>query len=55
MRTVKKMLLGIGFLIVSSIGMTIWLAGSAVGVVTFFAALVLGIFFLVDGYLSVDD
>ena len=55
MKSIKKMLLGIAFLVISSIGMTLWLAGSVIGVVTFFAALAVGIFFLVDGYLSIDE
>ena len=55
MKSIKKMLLGIAFLVMSSMGMSLWFAGSVVGTVAFFAMLVLGIFFVVDGYLSVDE
>ena len=54
MKNIKKMLLGIALLIISIIGLVIWLAGSAIGAVVFFATLLVGILFVVDGFLSVD-
>ena len=54
MRSVKKMLLGIALLIISIIGLVLWLAGTVIGAVTFFATLIIGILFIVDGFLSID-
>ena len=55
MMPVKKMLLGIAFLIVASFGVSFWMAGATVGCVIFFVFLILGLFFCVDGFLSADD
>lgn len=54
MKAIKKMLLGIAFLIVSVIGSIFWMAGIGIASVFFFLGLILGIFFTVDGYLSVE-
>ncbi len=55
MTNVKKMLLGIAMLILSLVGAIFWLAGSIIGTVAFFVFLVIGGFFVIDGYLSVDE
>ena len=55
MRNVKKMLLGIAFLIIGSCGVPIWMAGAAVGAVISIVFLVIGIFLCIDGYLSTDE
>lgn len=55
MKNIKKMLLGIALLVVSIIGLVLWLAGTIVGALTFFVTLIAGIIFLVDGFLSVDE
>ena len=55
MKNIKKMLLGIALLIVSSIGATFWSAGSIVGAIIFFAFLVIGLLFCIDGFLSQDE
>ena len=55
MKNVKKMLLGIALLIISSIGATFWSEGAIVGAVMFFVFLILGIFFCIDGFLSQDE
>ena len=54
MKNIKKMLLGIALLIVAAMAMTLWFAGSAVGAIAFFITLILGIIFIIDGFLSVD-
>ena len=54
MKNIKKMLLGIALLIISIIGLVLWLAGTVIGAIAFFATLIIGIFFLIDGFLSVD-
>lgn len=54
MKNIKKMLLGMAMLIISIIGLVLWLVGTVVGAVTFFATLIIGIFFVIDGFLSVD-
>ena len=48
------MLLGIALLVISVIGMILWMAGTVIGVITFFVSLVIGIYFVIDGFLSVD-
>ena len=55
MKNVKKMLLGIALLILAVIGANFWIVGSIVGAISFFAFLVLGILFCIDGYLSQDE
>ena len=55
MKNIKKMLLGIAFLILAAIGAAFWIVGSIVGAIAFFAFLVFGILFCVDGYLSQDE
>jgi len=54
MTNIKKMLLGIALLIVAAMGVSFWMAGSVIGAIMFFGGLIVGGFFLVDGYLSVD-
>ena len=54
MKSIKKMLLGIAFLIIASCGVPIWIAGADFGVILFFAGLLVGLVFCVDGFLSVD-
>lgn len=54
MTNVKKMLLGIALLIVAAIGATFWVAGSVIGAIMFFGGLIVGGFFCIDGFLSVD-
>ena len=54
MKSVKKMLLGIAFLIIASCGVPIWMAGADFGVILFLAGLLVGLVFCVDGFLSVD-
>ena len=55
MKNVKKMLLGIALLIVSSTGATFWASGSVIGAVIFFAFLVIGLLLCIDGFLSQDE
>ena len=55
MKNIKKMLLGIALLIVSSTGATFWASGSVIGAVIFFAFLVIGILLCIDGFLSQDE
>ena len=56
MRSVKRMLLGIASLILALGGfpISIWL-WPLIGIIIFFVFLVIGIFFCIDGYLSVDE
>ena len=54
MKNIKKMLLGIALLVISVIGMVLWLAGTFIGPIIFFITLVVGIFLTIDGFLSVD-
>ena len=54
MKSIKKMLLGIAFLIISVIGAVFYIIGSVIGAIAFFGGLAAGIFFCIDGYLSVD-
>lgn len=54
MKSVKKMLLGIAFLIISAIGAVFMVNNSAVGVVMFIGGLLIGLFLCIDGFLSVD-
>ncbi len=54
MKSIKKMLLGIAFLIVSAIGAIFYVNNSTVGAILFFGGLIIGIAFCTDGYLSVD-
>ncbi len=55
MQNVKKMLLGIALLILALVGAIFWAAGSIIGTIAFFLFLVIGGFFVIDGYLSVDE
>lgn len=52
MKSIKTMLLGIAFLIIAACGTPIWLAGSAIGAVMFFAGLIIGLFLCIDGFLT---
>ncbi len=54
MKNTKKMILGVALLIIATMGANFWMAGSAIGAVMFFVGLLTGIFFVIDGYLSVD-
>ena len=54
MKPIKKMLLEIAFLIISVIGAIFWMAGIGIASVFFILGLLAGIFFTVDGYLSVE-
>ena len=54
MKNIKKMLLGIALLIIAAMAMILWFAGSIVGAIAFFATLIIGLFFVIDGFLSVD-
>jgi len=54
MKSIKKMLLGIALLVIAAMAMRLWFAGSVVGTVAFFITLILGIIFVIDGFLSVD-
>ena len=54
MRSVKKMLLGIALLLISAIGAVLYVNNSALGAVMLFADLIIGIGFLIDGFLSID-
>ena len=54
MKSIKKMLLGIAFLIISAIGAIFWVIGSVIGAVAFFGGLAAGLFFCIDGFLSID-
>jgi hypothetical protein len=54
MKSIKKMLLGIAFLIISAIGAIFWAFGSVIGAVMFFGGLAVGILLCIDGFLSVD-
>ena len=54
MKNIKKMLLGIALLLISAVGASFWMAGSIIGCVMFFSGLIIGGFFVVDGYLSTD-
>ena len=55
MKNVKKMLLGIALLIISVIGFMLWMAGVFIGPIIFFATIVVGLIFVIDGFLSVDE
>ena len=50
MKSIKTMLLGIALLIVASGALPLWMAGSAVGAVMFFATFIIGLIFLLKGY-----
>ena len=54
LRNLKKMILGIALLSIASMGMSLWIVGTIIGPIMFFGGLIVGGFFLVDGYLSVD-
>lgn len=54
MKSVKKMLLGIAFLIIAVIGAVFFVNNSTIGAFIFFPALIIGIIICIDGYLSVD-
>ena len=54
MKSVKKMLLGITFLIIAVMGVILYVNNSAVGAVMFFGGLIIGIVFCIDGFLSTD-
>ena len=54
MKSVKKMLLGIAFLIVAVIGAVFFVNNSTIGAFIFFPALIIGIIICIDGYLSID-
>lgn len=54
MKSIKKMLLGLAFLVIATIGAILFVNNSTLGAVLLFGGLIVGIFFLVDGYLSTD-
>ena len=55
MKSIKKMLLGIAFLVVAAIGTPLWVAGSAVGAVAFVVGLFLGIVFCLCGFFDKSE
>ncbi len=52
MKSIKTMLLGIAFLIIAACGVPMWVAGAGVGAVIFFLGLCVGLFFVIDGFLT---
>ena len=52
MKAIKKMLLGIAFLIIGCAGVPFWVSGAALGAVMFIAGLVVGLVLCVDGFLT---
>ena len=52
MKSIKTMLLGIAFLIIAACGVPMWVAGAGVGAVVFFVGLVVGLFLVIDGFLT---
>ena len=54
MKSIKKMLLGIAFLIIASCAVPFWIVGAAIGAFVFFPFVIIGIFLCIDGFLSVD-
>ena len=52
MKSIKTMLLGIAVLIIAACGATIWMAGAGIGAVVFFSCLVIGLFLVIDGFLT---
>ena len=54
MRSVKKMLLGIALLVISIMGLVLWMAGTFIGPIIFFVMLIGGLLLVIDGFLSVD-
>ena len=54
MKSVKKMLLGIAFLIISVVGAVFFVNNSLIGGIIFFPTLIIGIIICIDGYLSID-
>ena len=54
MKSVKKMLLGLSFLVISTMGMVLFVNNSIIGAVIFFVFLGLGLYFCIDGYLGTD-
>lgn len=55
MKSIKKMLLGIAFLIIGACGVPMWMAGANVGAVMFFAGLLVGLVLCVDGFLTPEE
>ena len=55
MKAIKKMLLGIAFLIIGACGVPFWVAGANLGAVMFFAGLVVGLVLCVDGFLTPEE
>lgn len=55
MKSIKKMLLGMAFLIIAAIGTPLWVAGSAIGAVAFIAGLFLGIVFCLRGFFDKSE
>ena len=54
MKSIKKMLLGIALLIIAC-GTPLWLViGGVIGAVIAIVFFIAGVFFLVDGYLSIE-
>ena len=54
MKSVKKMLLGIAFLLIAVMGAVFFVNNSTIGAIMFFAGLIIGIVLCIDGFLSVD-
>ena len=52
MKAIKKMLLGIAFLIIGCAGVPFWVSGAALGAVMFIAGLLIGLVLCVDGFLT---
>ena len=55
MKAIKKMLLGIAFLIIGACGVPFWVGGANLGAVLFFAGLVVGLVLCVDGFLTPEE
>ena len=54
MKSIKKMLLGIAFMLISVIGTILYVNNSTIGAIMFFGGLIAGIVFCIDGFLSTD-
>lgn len=55
MKSVKTMLLGLAFLIVAACGVPLWMAGSGVGAVAFFAGLLIGFILCLKGFFTQES
>ena len=55
MKSIKKMLLGIAFLIIAAIGCPIWMAGSYVGVALFFSGFIVGVPLCLVGFFEKNE